>query len=103
MLSEKLMEELSKGALILFLATTLLGGHLTASYLFLEPNYPVRAYYGYVALLILVINTLYFLMSLAFQFSQLPNKQGLMKSALCLLINIPITILYIVILIAYEI
>ncbi|WP_350287729.1 hypothetical protein [uncultured Croceitalea sp.] len=103
LLSEKLTVQLSRGAVLVFLATTLLGGHLLASYIFLDLEGHILEIYGYITLSVVVFNLSYFVMGIVFQLTPLPNRGRLMKAVLCLLINIPIAIGYLVILLSYEI
>lgn len=102
-LSENLTVQLSRGAILLFLATTLLGGHLLASYIFLDLEGHILEIYGYITLTAVVLNLGYFLMAIVFQLTPLPNRGRLMKAVLYLLINIPIAIGYLIILLSYEI
>mgnify|MGYP001804192493 CR=1 FL=1 len=102
-LSEKLTVQLSRGAVLVFLATTLLGGHLLASYIFLDLEGHILEIYSYITLTTVALNFGYFLMGVVFQLTPLPNKGRLMKAVLCLLINIPIAIGYLIILLSYEI
>lgn len=76
-------------------------GHLVFSYLLYELDYTVLDYYGSVLLVLFLTNVLCFLTAIALQFTRLEEKHKIMRAALGLLLNIPVSILYLIILIYY--
>lgn len=82
--------------------TTLVGGHMVGSYLLLDLKYPVLNYYGYTVLGIIALNAITFALCIALQFTKIDNKHEVMRIAFGLLLNIPMAILYLIILFSYE-
>lgn len=96
-----LTEKIRRFIFTLGLSTTLILGHLVFSYLLYELNYTVLDYYGYVLLVLFLINILCFMAAITLQFTRLAEKNKIMNAALGLLLNIPVSILYLIILIYY--
>lgn len=84
------------------LFTALIGGHLTASYFFLfDAKYIFLENYALLAMTLIFGNLITFFICFALQLTQLPQKNKIMKAAFSLLLNIPIAIIYLLIIIRY--
>lgn len=95
-------EKIRRSIFTLALLTALLLGHLVFSYLLYHPDYPILDYYGYVILGLFFLNLGCFLVAIALQFTKLPEKHKIMNAALGLLLNIPVSIFYFIIVIFHE-
>ena len=84
------------------LSTTLIGGHMIASYFLLEPGFDVLSYFGYLVVGLFVLNTISFLGCVMLQMTQIADKVKIMKAGLGLLLNIPAAIMYLLIFIFYA-
>ncbi len=90
-----------KGAHTITLGSSLVGGHLTLSYLLFEPDAASLDTYFITVLSIIGMNFIYFLGIVGLQLIRFPQKAQLRNAALGMLWNIPITFFYLYILITY--
>jgi len=97
-----LTEKIRRSIFTLGLFTTIVLGHVTASYLLYVITYPILDYYRYLILGLFLVNGLYLVAAIALQFTTLPEKQKIMTAAFGLLLNIPVSIIYLIIIISYE-
>lgn len=101
-LSEHTTEKLSRGAIAITLFSTLIGGHLTASYLIYQPGPIVVQLFLKIVLAVVVLNILYFLVCIGYLFLNNPYKSKILKACLFMLINIPVAIGYLTIVLSYT-
>lgn len=98
-----LTEKIRRCIFTLGLSTTLILGHLVFTYLLYELDYPALDYYGYVILVLFLTNVFCFFAAIALQFTRLPEKHKIMHAAIGLLLNVPFSMAYLIIVIYYEI
>lgn len=93
-LSVHTTQKLSRGAIAITLFSTLIGGHLTASYLIYQPGPIVVQLFLKIVLAVVVLNIVYFLVCLGSLFLNNPYKSKILKACFFMLINIPVAIGY---------
>lgn len=98
-LTEHTATQLSTGAMALTLFSTILGGHLTASYILFTPGFRVLEIFIAIAIGLVVLNGIYFLLCFGCIFMNIPNRPLLLKTALSMLVNIPVAMGYLAIVI----
>jgi|GEM_PF-7062157 len=98
----RLANGICNGAYTITLSSTLLGGHLTLSYLFLKPDVLALETYFTIVMGIVGTNFFYFMFLLSLQLFPIPMKVQLRKATLGMLSNIPVALFYLYILVSYE-
>lgn len=102
-LTKEITEQLSKIAITITLFSTLIGGHLTASYILYEPSGSTMQFFMQIVMGVLLINVLCFMLCFVFVIANIPEKVKLLKAMLFMFLNIPIAFAFIVLLFAYGI
>jgi len=98
-LSEHSSQQISIGAITITLFSILIGGHLTASYMFYTPDTFIIEIFLKIVFGVVLLNIFYFLICLGCILINIPNKPLILKATLFMLINIPIAIGYLFIVI----
>ncbi|WP_396635396.1 hypothetical protein [Maribacter sp. R77961] len=101
-LTDHTSQQLSTGAVALTLFSTILGGHLTASYLLYLPDPDVVAIFMKIVVGVVLLNIIYFLICFSALLTNIPNKPLILKAGLFMGINIPIAIGYLIIVLSYT-
>lgn len=84
----------STAAIAITLFSSLIEGHLTASYLLYTPDYLIIDFFMKIVAGVLIVNVLYFLTCIVILMANVPRNKLLLKASLFMLINIPIALAY---------
>lgn len=94
---------ISIGAVTITLFSTLVGGHLIASYFLYKPDFWVLTIFMKVVAAVLILNIIYFAICCILLLACVPKKALVLKTALLMLINIPLAIGCLILVLTNEI
>lgn len=101
-LKEHTSLQISIGAITITLFSALVGGHLTASYIFYKPDAFTMDIFMKIVLGLVFLNLVYFMVCFGSLFLNNPYKSKILKACLFMLINIPVAIGYLTIVLSYT-
>ena len=96
-----LIEKIKAAIYTLTLGTTLIGGHMTGVFLLYKTDTSIVAVFASLTFAILAFNALAFLSCFVLQARVIKDKGTILPAAASLLINIPISFIYLTIIIGY--
>ncbi len=101
-ISETLVTAILRGAYTIILSTALFGGYIVVGFLFLKPELQYFNYLGTMIIATFFINLAYFLFCLLLGVAHPTYRRLFFRVALGMLLNIPLAIVYLVILISFQ-
>ncbi len=89
--------DLSKGAVAITMFSSIIGGHLTASYFLYTPSNSTLEIYAQIITWVVAANLFYFIACGAILLLAIVERRLLLRASLFMLINIPLSIGYLAI------